>query len=37
LADNRGKHPVTVEIGTPEEQLLVRELVAKGDTLVENF
>ena len=34
---NRNKRSVTVNIGSPEGQALVRKLIAKGDVLVENF
>lgn len=37
LSANRGKHSVTVDIGQPEGQALVRELAAESDILVENF
>lgn len=37
LSANRGKHSVTVDIGTPEGQVLIRELAAQSDILVENF
>lgn len=37
LSANRGKHSVTVDIGRPEGQALVRELAADSDVLVENF
>ncbi|WP_104204352.1 CaiB/BaiF CoA transferase family protein [Billgrantia saliphila] len=37
LSANRGKHSVTVDIGKPEGQALVRELAAESDILVENF
>ncbi|PMR72095.1 CaiB/BaiF CoA transferase family protein [Billgrantia endophytica] len=37
LSANRGKHSVTVDIGRPEGQALVRELAATCDILVENF
>ncbi|SFU81320.1 CaiB/BaiF CoA transferase family protein [Halomonas korlensis] len=37
LSANRGKHSVTVDIGKPEGQALVRELAARSDILVENF
>ncbi len=37
LSANRGKHSVTVDIGAPAGQALVKELVAKCDIVVENF
>ncbi|MCE9682666.1 CaiB/BaiF CoA transferase family protein [Halomonas alkalisoli] len=37
LSANRGKHSVTVDIGKPEGQALIRELAAESDILVENF
>ncbi|KAA0009782.1 CoA transferase [Billgrantia pellis] len=37
LSANRGKHSVTVDIGRPEGQALIRELAAESDILVENF
>ncbi|NIC07206.1 CaiB/BaiF CoA transferase family protein [Billgrantia bachuensis] len=37
LSANRGKHSVTVDIGKPEGQVLIRELAAESDILVENF
>lgn len=37
LSANRGKHSVTVDIGKPEGQAIIRELAAKCDVLVENF
>lgn len=37
LSANRGKHSVTVDIGKPEGQALIRELAAECDVLVENF
>lgn len=37
LSANRGKHSVSVDIGTPEGQALIRELAAQSDILVENF
>ncbi|WP_111415021.1 CaiB/BaiF CoA transferase family protein [Billgrantia lactosivorans] len=37
LSANRGKHSVTVDIGKPEGQALVRALAAESDILVENF
>jgi crotonobetainyl-CoA:carnitine CoA-transferase CaiB-like acyl-CoA transferase len=37
LSANRGKHSLTVDIGKPEGQALIRELVAESDILVENF
>lgn len=37
LSANRGKHSVTVDIGKPGGQALIRELAAESDILVENF
>ncbi|QOR40331.1 CoA transferase [Billgrantia diversa] len=37
LSANRGKHSVTVDIGKPEGQALIRALAAESDILVENF
>ncbi|RCV88215.1 CaiB/BaiF CoA transferase family protein [Billgrantia montanilacus] len=37
LSANRGKHSVTVDMGKPEDQALIRELAAESDILVENF
>ncbi|WP_152208025.1 CaiB/BaiF CoA transferase family protein [Marinobacter changyiensis] len=37
LSANRGKYSVTVDIGTPEGQALVREMAVQCDVLVENF
>lgn len=37
LSANRGKHSITVDIGQPEGQALIRELAATCDILVENF
>src|SRR5690606_9024163 len=37
LSANRGKNSVTVDIGQPEGQALIKELAAKCDILVENF
>ncbi|MDQ7729482.1 CaiB/BaiF CoA-transferase family protein [Halomonas sp. SpR8] len=37
LSANRGKHSLTVDIGQPEGQALIRELAAESDILVENF
>ncbi|MCE8018427.1 CoA transferase [Halomonas sp. MCCC 1A17488] len=37
LSANRGKHSVTVDMGKPEGQALIRELAAESDILVENF
>lgn len=37
LSANRGKHSVTVDLGQPEGQKLIRELAAECDVLVENF
>lgn len=37
LSANRGKHSVTVDMGQPEGQALIRELAAQSDILVENF
>ena len=37
LSANRGKHSVTVDIGSEEGQALIRELAAECDVLVENF
>ncbi|MDX5435437.1 MAG: CoA transferase [Halomonas sp.] len=37
LSANRGKHSVTVDMGRPEGQALIRELAAESDILVENF
>ncbi len=37
LSANRGKHSVTVDLGQPEGQTLIRELAAECDVLVENF
>ncbi|HEA50737.1 CaiB/BaiF CoA transferase family protein [Marinobacter antarcticus] len=37
LSANRGKHSVTVDLGNPDGQALIRELVVECDVLVENF
>src|SRR5690606_2670548 len=37
LACNRGKHSLTLDLGSLEGQALVRELAAQSDILVENF
>jgi crotonobetainyl-CoA:carnitine CoA-transferase CaiB-like acyl-CoA transferase len=37
LSANRNKRSVTIDIGQPEGQLLVRQLAAKADILIENF
>ncbi len=37
LSANRGKHSVTVDLGKPEGQALIRELAMQCDILVENF
>ncbi|MFK7730837.1 MAG: CaiB/BaiF CoA transferase family protein, partial [Pseudomonadales bacterium] len=37
LSANRGKHSVTIDIGKPEGQELIRELAGHCDVLVENF
>ncbi|RBW51813.1 CaiB/BaiF CoA transferase family protein [Marinobacter sp. F3R11] len=37
LSANRGKHSVTLDIGSPDGQAIIRELVAECDVLVENF
>jgi len=37
LSCNRGKHSITVDIGKPEGQALIRELAAVSDVFVENF
>ena len=37
LSANRGKNSVTVDIGQPEGQALIKELAAKCDILVENL
>jgi len=37
LSANRGKHSVTVDLGHPEGQALIRSLAAECDVLVENF
>lgn len=37
LGANRGKHSVTVDIGSPGGQALIKELVTQCDVLVENF
>ncbi len=37
LSANRGKYSVTIDIGKPEGQALIRELAASCDVLVENF
>ncbi|MBU2954809.1 CaiB/BaiF CoA transferase family protein [Marinobacter sp. F3R08] len=37
LSANRGKHSVTVDIGSPEGRVLIQELAAECDVLVENF
>lgn len=37
LSANRGKHSVTVDIGSQEGQTLIRELAIECDVLVENF
>lgn len=37
ISANRGKHSVTVDLGKPEGQELIRELAYNSDILVENF
>ncbi|HCY63277.1 MAG TPA: CoA transferase [Oxalobacteraceae bacterium] len=37
LSANRNKHSVTIDLGKPEGQALVRQLAAKADILLENF
>lgn len=37
LSANRGKHSVTVDLGNPDGQALIRELAVECDVLVENF
>jgi crotonobetainyl-CoA:carnitine CoA-transferase CaiB-like acyl-CoA transferase len=37
LAANRGKRSVTVDIASPDGQVLVRELAAQADVVLENF
>jgi len=37
LAANRNKRSVTVDIGTPEGQRIVRELAAQSDVVLENY
>lgn len=37
LSANRGKHSITIDIGSTEGRDLVRELAAQSDILVENF
>ncbi|OEY66383.1 CaiB/BaiF CoA transferase family protein [Marinobacter sp. X15-166B] len=37
LSANRGKHSVTVDLGSPDGQALIKELAAECDVLVENF
>jgi crotonobetainyl-CoA:carnitine CoA-transferase CaiB-like acyl-CoA transferase len=37
LSANRNKRSVTIDLGQPEGQLLVKELAAKADILIENF
>jgi crotonobetainyl-CoA:carnitine CoA-transferase CaiB-like acyl-CoA transferase len=37
LSANRGKHSITIDIGSEEGRDLVRELAAQSDILVENF
>src|SRR5690554_2681013 len=37
LSANRGKHSVTIDLGSDEGQQLVRELAADCDILVENY
>lgn len=37
LAANRGKRSLTVNIGTPQGQAIVRQLVQTSDVLVENY
>lgn len=37
LSTNRGKQSITINIGDPQGQELVRKLAAKSDILVENF
>src|SRR5271169_2826906 len=37
LSTNRGKRSITIDLGKPEGQELVRDLAAKSDILVENY
>lgn len=37
LSANRNKRPVTVDLGQPEGQALIRRLAEKADVLIENF
>ncbi|WP_417461595.1 CaiB/BaiF CoA transferase family protein [Kordiimonas sp.] len=37
MCANRGKRSVAIDITTPEGQVLVRELAAKSDIVIENF
>ncbi|KVT64449.1 CaiB/BaiF CoA transferase family protein [Burkholderia ubonensis] len=37
LAANRNKRSVTIDIATPEGQLIVRELAAQSDVVLENY
>jgi len=37
LSANRNKRSVTIDIGTPEGQALIKELAANADILLENF
>ncbi len=37
MCANRGKRSVTIDIATPEGQVLVKELAAKSDIVIENF
>jgi len=37
LASNRGKRSITIDLGMPEGQELIRELADKSDILVENY
>jgi len=37
LSANRNKHSVTIDLGKPEGQALVRQLAAKADIVLENF
>ncbi|MBX3575456.1 MAG: CoA transferase [Mesorhizobium sp.] len=37
LTSNRGKRSITIDIGKPEGQQIIRDLARKADVLVENF